>query len=286
MEREAINGRNAKDQQGPPRSHQLPDNIVAPIFETAPRLLVELKDKFHLEPKLAELLLPHVLPVIDGKTLEEFMRKRHSELNHGFPPTQFMEGSTMWLQHLAKLSVDTLPGNVREAIPNFESVVPEELSRSYMISGTTHPLAAELKSLIRFTWRRVPQLLDCKDSNDPLNVPYYLYWVTIQRGRSSIFGLPQVCEYIVFRILFAALKGPVSCTAMTQTVSHILYLCQLGSLSACAQLAGPNFLERQLQIARQVQASQVVQYANPLLEKLQEHQNLQLMKEGTIAVTL
>lgn len=247
---------------------------------------MELKDQFHVEPKLAAIILPFVLPVMDGdRTLQHFMQRRQSEMNNAFQPTQFLEGSTHWLQHVAKLSVDMLPGSVRESMPNFPNV-PEDISASYMTSEIIHPLATELKLLIRFTWQRVPSLLQCQDANDPFNVPYYLYWVTVQKGTSSICGLPQLCKYIVFRILFGGYKGPVSFTDISKTVSHVLYLCQLGSLSACAQIAGPQFFQRQLQIADQVQRSQAIQYITPLLQKLQEYQNLKLLEEGSAAVTL
>ncbi|KAL3927369.1 MAG: hypothetical protein SGBAC_013112 [Bacillariaceae sp.] len=283
MERAANSNHNANQNES--ASHQLPSTAVASVFEAAPRLLMELKDQFNIEPKLADLLLPFVLPVLEGDTLQDFVRKRTSEMNNAFQPVQFMEGSTKWLQHFAKLSVDMLPGTVRETMLLFGNV-PEEISASYMTSEKLHPLTIELKLLIRFTWKRVPSLVNCRDANNPLNVPYYLFWVTVQSGESSLHGIPEICQYIVFRLLFGANKGTVSCADMSRTVSHILYLCQLGSLSACAQIAGSGFLQRQLQLANQAQSSQVVQYATPLIQKLQDYQNAKLVEEGNTVVTI
>mmetsp|Transcript_1276 Transcript_1276/g.2537 ORF Transcript_1276/g.2537 Transcript_1276/m.2537 type:complete len:291 (+) Transcript_1276:91-963(+) len=269
-------------------SHQLPPTAVASIFDTAPRILTELKDQFHVEPKLAELLLPYVLPVMEGGTLQHFMQTRQAAMNNGalMEPTLFLEGSTKWLQHLAKLSVDMLPATVRDTMPLFGTLATQEFAASYATSNKLHPLTAELKLLIRFTWKRVPSLMDCQNADNPYNVPYYLFWLTIQKGKSSIYGLPQVCQYIVFRILFGASKGTVSYTDMCRTVSHILYLVQLGSLSACTQVAGQAFMQRQLQLATQAQSSQVVQYATPLLQKLQDYQNEKLVEAGDTVVTI
>ncbi|CAJ1941187.1 unnamed protein product [Cylindrotheca closterium] len=306
------NDENANNQDGNNQSstasHQMSSTIVASIFAAAPRLLIELKNQFHLEPKLADLLLPFVLPVLDNNaaninhgnnaTLQQFMQKRRSEISiPSLQPTLFLEGSTKWLSQFAKLSVDMLPESVRQAMPL--TLVPSDISASYMATTddnyipnnnyyyyNIHPLAAELKLLLRFTWGRVPALTHCPDADNPFNVPYYLFWLTIQKGKSSLQGLPEVCQYIVFRLLFGATKGTVSFTEMTRTVSHILYLVQLGSLSACAQIAGPDFLQRQLQLAAQAQSSQVVQYATPLLQKLQDYQNAKLVEEGNTVVTL
>ncbi|CAJ1963579.1 unnamed protein product [Cylindrotheca closterium] len=229
------------------------------------QLAKQLVQDYGAHERMVRIIQPFVLSSIEATPLLDFLKTGNEKMKE--TPSHFIAGAEEWLMEHSAMMIGQLMGNVRHEIVAFR--VETEYESIFTCRDKTGPILTELKKIIQYTWRSFGLPSGFVDEHDPTEVPRYLHLLAVQSGQSVIHKVPAILKFLSFRI-FSGTKQLKGSFVIGSTMATLLYLCRLGSLCVAYRMCGENFIQRQLDLCRQVQCGQVVQTISPLIRQLRE----------------
>ncbi|CAJ1959770.1 unnamed protein product [Cylindrotheca closterium] len=243
---------------------QLPDDAILLCLGTNHAALKnELVDKMKLPSCLVEILLPLLVSTIGSKSPAIFVQAGIERVRESpDSPMAFISGADKWMRQYSARMVAMLPGSVRHEMLSFR--VDTEYESIFTVRNKIKPVCSELKKIIHFTWKAFGLIHGFVDEWAPLQVPKYLYMLSLQNGENLIDGSPKLLQYTSF-CFFKSSESLKGAYAIGSTLATILYICRLGSLGEAFKCNGNNYIGRQLALCKEVQQGRVIQTLLPLI---------------------